>query len=118
MKRLVMLLLLAVLPLQMTWAAGMGHCPRGADHGDRASVPHAASHAADGLEHSHDEGDDGSGAGWGIDCSVFQFVALAPPAARAQSLPRASATAHVVARSGYKSHIPPGLDRPKWRFAA
>jgi hypothetical protein len=113
-----MLLLLAVLPLHITWAAGMVHCPRDADHGDRASAAHALSHAAGGIEHAHDEGDDGNGAGWSLDCSVFQFVALEPPAARTQTLQRAGATPHSFERPDYKSHIPTGLERPNWRLAA
>jgi hypothetical protein len=117
-RRFFLLLLLAVLPLQMTWAAGVTYCPHDGSHANHASVPDGAAHAVDGHEHGNDGGDDGHSAGSGLDCSVFQFVALEPPAARAQPLPRACATAHDVVRSDYESHIPTGLERPNWRFAA
>ena len=118
MKRFVLFLLLATLPLQLTWAAAFAHCPRGSSHGTYASVPGDASHAAQSHVHDNDAGDEGRAAGSGLDCSLFHAVAIEPPAAAARLLPHSGATAADVTCSGYHSHIPDGLDRPKWRSAA
>jgi hypothetical protein len=107
------MLLLVVLPLQISWAAGVGHCPNDGDHG-----VHASGDASRGHVHDTDDGDGEPAAGAGIDCSAFHLVALEPPAVSTQPLSCAGETAPDVAYSGYKSHIPSGLDRPKWRFAA
>jgi hypothetical protein len=118
MKRFLLLLLLAVLPFQSPLAAGVAYCPHDGDESFHASMSGDASH--DAHPHGHDTGDADAGhaAGAGLDCSVIHLVALEPPAAGAQSLPRAGATAHHVEYPGHKSHIPDGLDRPNWRFAA
>jgi len=118
MRRFLLLLLLAVLPLQIPWAAGAAHCPRGGDDAAHASVPGDASDEAHAHVHDAGDGDEGQATGAGLDCSAIQLVALEPPAVRAQSLPSAGATPQDVESSGYKSHIPDGLDRPNWRFAA
>jgi hypothetical protein len=118
MKRFLLLLLLAVLPVQTPWAAGFAHCPHDGDDGAHASVPSDASRAAHAHGHDTGDGDEGHAAGASLDCSVIHLVAIEPPAARAQSLSRAGATAHDVEYSGHKSHISGGLDRPNWRFAA
>jgi hypothetical protein len=115
-RRLLVLLLLAVLPLQISWAAAF-HCPQGGDGGAGLSVASAAPHAAHTHAHDGDESDDGHAAGAGLDCSVLQLVALEPPSAWLQFLARAGAIAHGVACPGYKSHIPDGLERPKWGLA-
>jgi hypothetical protein len=116
MKRFLLLFLLAVLPLQIPWAAGVAHCPHDGDNDAYASVSGDTSHTAHGL--ATGDGDEGLAAGAGPDCSVINLVALEPPAVRAQASPRAGATAHDVAFSGHKSHIPDGLDRPNWDLAA
>ncbi len=114
-KRFVLLLLLTVLPLQISWAAGVAHCPHEGDAGVHASAAGDAAHA---HVHDTDDGEEGHATGAGIDCSAFHLVALEPPAAPAQSLSRAGGTVPDVGYSGYKSPILGGLDRPKWRFAA
>lgn len=116
MKRFLLVLLLAMLPIQIPWAAALAHCPQSANDGAHVSVPGDAFDAA----HSHDtsDADDGHDAGAGPDCSVINLIALEPTAARAPSLPRTGTTAHDVAYSGHKSHIPDGLDRPNWDLAA
>ena len=118
MARLVFLLLLIVLPLQTTWAAGLGYCPPDSDHAYASAAGHD-SHAA--HAHDHGDGDDGGNrghaAGAHLDCSAFHFVALEPFVASAHSLPQVGVTLHRVEYTGYKSHIPEGPDRPRWRFA-
>ena len=118
MKRLIVLLLLAVLPLQISWAAVSFHCPQGSDEGVGAAAASASLHAEHAHEHDGDNGDDGHGAGTGLDCSVLHLVALEPTSARAQALARAGATAHGGACPGYESHVPEGLERPNWGLAA
>ena len=115
-KHFVLLLLLTVLPLQISWAAGVAHCPHEGDDGVHASAAGDAAHAHAHV-HDTDDVDEGHAAGPGNDCSAFQLVALEPPAAPAQSLSRAGGTAPAVACLGYTSHIPDGLERPKWGLA-
>lgn len=117
MKRLLVLFLLAVLPLQISWAAAAFHCPQGGDDGVGAAAASAALHAEHGHEHDGDDNGDGHAIGGGLDCSALQLVALEPTSAWAQSLARAPAIAPAVACLGYKSHIPDGLERPKWGLA-
>jgi len=129
-KRIAILLLLAVLPLQPTWA-GVAHCPRG-EHYDASLGEHDAavdaqdahrqgdgSHRADGHPHgdAHGHGSHGHDGAAGGDCSPFQFVAMTPLVLAPQWLPLAGATIAGIALAGYKSHIPDGLDRPNWRCA-
>lgn len=118
-KRFVLLLLLAVLPLQMAWAAGGAHCPPDGIGGAYAPATGEAVHAhAPEHEHDHDDGDKGHAAGPEIECSAFHLVTLEPPAAPTQLLARGGGNAPDARYSGYQSHIPGGLERPKWRIAA
>jgi hypothetical protein len=128
----VILFLLAVLPLQMSWAVGLGHCPQNPSYAAGAAPIDATSHAIasqpqddeapphgdDGHAHDHPGNGAGHAAGAGLDCSVFQFVALEPPTAGAPSMPRTCATALCGERAAYESHIPTGPERPKWHLAA
>lgn len=118
MQRFIILLVLAVLPLQVTWAAGARHCPHDGDYGVSVSVPGDASHATHVDEHEDDSGGGGYAAESVLDCSAFHFVALDPLAAPKQWLPQAGATTQAIDNAAYKSHIPDGPDRPRWRFAA
>ena len=118
-----------MLPLQTTWA-GVAHCPRGEHHDASVSMSDAASHPegahrhGDGSDDSHGhphgdpDGTDGHGGGARGDCSLFQFVAMEPLVMVLQWLPQPGAAIAGIALPGYKSHIPDGLDRPNWRFAA
>jgi hypothetical protein len=127
-KRFILLFLLAVLPMQSTWA-GVPHCPRGEhdgngvmasgnDTGPDAVDPHGAVPDA---HHGHEHGDHGSAGhsgGTAVDCSVFQFVAVPPRDTTPHSLPRLSAFVIGIVLPAYSSHIPDGPDRPNWRVAA
>jgi hypothetical protein len=116
-RRLFVLFLLAVLPLQISWAAVALHCPQGGDDIAGAPAASAAPHAEHAHEHDGDSSDDSHATGAGLDCSVLQLIALEPASARAQASARSGAVAHGVACPGYKSHIPDGLERPKWGLA-
>jgi hypothetical protein len=116
-RHFLVLFLLAVLPLQISWAAAAFHCPQGGGDGIGAAAASAALHAEHAHEHDGDDHDDDAATGGGLDCSALQLVALEPPSAQGQSLARARAIAHGVACPRYKSHIPDGLERPKWGLA-
>jgi hypothetical protein len=116
-RRFLVLLLLTVLPIQISWAAAVFHCPQRGDDGAGIPAASAAPHAAHAHAHDGDDNDYGHATGSDLDCSVLHLVALEPPSGRAQSLARAGATAHGVACPAYKSHIPEGLERPKWGLA-
>jgi hypothetical protein len=127
-RRLILLFLLAVLPVQTTWA-GVAHCPRGEHFGEQAVVSgntpgldavHRHGVVPD-AHHGHEHGDHGNAGhsgGTAIDCSLFQFVAAAPRDTAPHSLPRPSAIAVGIVLPAYNSHIPDGPDRPNWRVAA
>jgi hypothetical protein len=116
-KRLLVLFLLAVLPLQISSAAAAFHCPQGGDNGVGAAAGSAALHADHAHEHDSDDNDDGHAIGGDLDCGVLQLAALEALFERAQTFARAHAIAPAVACPGYKSHIPDGLERPKWGLA-
>jgi hypothetical protein len=127
-KRLIILLLLAVLPVQATWA-GAAHCPRGEQYGDHAVQsgtstgpdavdPHMAVPDAHHGHHDGDHGNAGHSNGTAVDCSLFQFVAVAPRDTAPHLLPQPSAFVIGIVLPGYDSHIPDGPERPNWRVAA
>lgn len=117
-KRCLLLLLMAVLPLQVTSLAAGFHCLHDGGDGVHVSVHGHASDATHAHVHAGDDGDERHPTGSGPDCSAFHFVALVYPATWVSALPPIGGTAHRVEYSGYTSHIPDGLERPNWRFAA
>jgi hypothetical protein len=122
-RRYFLLVLLAVLPLQATWAA-VAFCPRGEHQSDRASAPDNTSHTDFGHRHEatththdgHPHGDHGTAGHSG--CSLVQFVAIGPFDITLQLVPRPSVALMGIVQPRYESHVPDGLDRPNWRFAA
>ena len=50
--------------------------------------------------------------------ALFQFVGVEPLNMAPQSLPAPSVAIIGIALPDYESHIPDGLDRPNWLFAA
>ena len=127
-RRYILLLLLAVLPLQTTWAA-VASCPRAEHQGDHASGPNNTAHAdagdrhgaTDHADHGHPHGDRGTtghSGGPGLDCSLFQFVAVEPFDMAPQSVSPPGVALMDIVFPGYKSHVPDGLERPNWRLAA
>jgi hypothetical protein len=126
-RRFVVLFLLAVLPLQTSWAA-VAHCPpRGSDAAAASAAAHATAHddghRHDGASvghdgHQHDHGTSGHSDAPAPDCSLFQLVAIDPPVAARQSPPSPGAAIAGIEHSGHPSHVPDGIDRPKWRLAA
>ena len=118
-KRFVLLTLLLVLPLQTLWAAGAGHCLLGgvADH---ASGQHEQGHEHGAPGHVHDHagpsGDAGQTNGSAIDCNAFHFVAPDGSGLKQDMSFAATGPSYDPLSIFFKSHIPPGPDRPRWRF--
>jgi hypothetical protein len=127
-RRYILLILLVVLPLQTTWAT-VAYCPRG-EHQDVHAVASsnttdpeaghqhiATTHGHHGHLHGH-HGTAGHSGVPSLDCSLFQFVAVEPLDIMPQPIPAPNVAVAGVALLRFNSHIPDGLDRPNWRFAA
>lgn len=116
-RRLLILFLVLVLPLQFAWAGAAAYC----QHESGSAAKHFGHH-----EHQHHGGNADTSklgkpqfAGADADCQTCQFAA-------AQSVP---ALAHVFDApagslappsppSDFHSHVPPGLERPNCTLAA
>lgn len=118
MKRFVILALLFALPVQMLWASGVGHCLLGSDRADYVPGAHEHHEAKHAHDHAHAAGDTGHGAGNAADCSAFHFAAIDASTANPPVLAEMGVLGFDAVSAFYKSHIPPGPDRPRWRFAA
>jgi len=117
-KRLALIVLLIVLPLQTLWAAGAGHC---VEHGGKSEHPPGLHDGPFSATHAHAHDGQAEEAGHAtssaVDCSAFHFVALEASWADLNALPRAGAMAFEALDRTFKSHIPKGPYRPRWRFA-
>ena len=122
MRRLVLMLLLCVLPLQTLWAAGAGHCLPGPAVGDDAPGQHGQGHEHGATSHAHDHagpsGGAGQASGSAVDCSAFHFVGLDASEVGPEMLSALGGLPFNPLSIFFKSHIPPGPDRPRWRLAA
>ena len=118
MKRFVILALLFALPVQMLWASGVGHCLLGSDRADYVPGAHEHHEAKHAHDHAHAAGDTGHGAGNAADCSAFHFAAIDASTANPPVPAEMGVLGFNAVSAFYKSHIPPGPDRPRWRFAA
>jgi hypothetical protein len=118
LKILVLVVLLIVLPLQTLWAAGAGHC---LDHQGTTEHPSGLNEegAAEAHTHVHDGNAEGAGHATDstVDCSAFHFIALEASSAAMNALPRAGTSPFEALNTSFKSHIPKGPYRPRWRFA-
>ena len=129
MKRNFLLMLLAVLPVQMIWA-GVASCPRGGHHSATASVLGDAARPDSGhrhddasrTQHDHQRGAEhgtaGPTVGSDFECSGFQFVAVEALAGSAHLLQQRGVVVTAIAQPDHESHIPDGIERPKWCLAA
>ena len=117
-KHFVLLVLLIVLPLQTLWAAGAGHCRQRDGTTEHPSRLHEGAFA-EAHTHAHDgkAEDAGHATSPTVDCNAFHFVALEASWAAMNALPRTGATPFEVLNTFFKSHIPKGPYRPRWRFA-
>jgi hypothetical protein len=115
MKKFFLILLLLVLPLQMSWAAASAYCQHeqdqtarhlghhGHEHQDKAEQPPAKKDA--GQPHS--------------DCNFCHGIGQASfPIDSALPLLRPGSAAVPPSPFHYSSHIPDGPKRPDWRSVA
>ena len=114
-KKLLLIFLLALLPLQFCWAAAAAYC----QHEGEETTQHFGHHS-----HQHDAQADLPDEGDKVvkvhaDCGYCHLSGQASflTAAPAVALPTDSTHAELPVRS-YSSHIPDGLRRPDWRFVA
>lgn len=115
MRRLCLLLLLFVLPFQSVWGVAVPYCahetqPSASKHFGHHEHQHQADDAATAPA---DDGGAVPGGAYDVDCAICHLgsVVTPPPG----TLPVATVppgTYHSETRSGYRSYIPTGLDRP------
>jgi hypothetical protein len=117
MKRIFLIFLLMMLPLQFSWAIAGTYCAH-----EEAAAPHFGHHV-----HKHDETRDGETRDDGehgttklqadTDCDYCHHVPSNAIAAAAPAFARPGPGACIVADSPrYSSHIPDLIPRPDWRF--
>jgi hypothetical protein len=111
-RRIIFIVLLAILPVQFSWAAASAYC----HHESGAGAKHFGHH-----EHQHKAGADGASQDKKVassgqadnDCGSCQFSAAQPIPAAAADLPVQSAGPQCLASTAtYGSHIPSGPERP------
>jgi len=115
MKRAFLILLLAILPFQMSWATAAAYC----QHEQGKTAQHFGHH-----EHQHqtsdaERSDNGGTKYHDNDCSYHHLSAVKSlcsavqtPASPPRSLPIAFLS------PSFDSHIPDGLIRPDWRIVS
>jgi hypothetical protein len=114
-KRLLLIVLLALLPLQFSWAAAAAYCQHEADPSTQHFGHHAHQHEA--KPDLPDDADPATNVH--ADCMYCHlacqasFLAVAPDV----DLPHGSTYAELPVRL-YSSYFPDGLHRPNWRFVA
>jgi hypothetical protein len=115
MRRLLPVILLILLPLQITWATIIDYCQHEQNPATRHLGHHAHEHAgADGATH------DGQSAGqFGTDhhcCHLSCYIALSGERALPQLAPAYSFCTRLT--DDYSSPPPEPRQRPNWPFAA
>ncbi|RZI40440.1 cobalt-zinc-cadmium resistance protein [Herbaspirillum sp. HC18] len=115
MKKLLLIFLLVLLPLQFSWAAAAAYC----QHDGEKTTQHFGHHT-----HKHDAkqdvpDDSGKVVKVDVDCGYCHLSCQASflTAALDITVPLGSTYAELPTRS-YSSHIPDGLQRPDWRDVA
>lgn len=112
MRRIIFIVLLAILPVQFSWAAASAYC----HHESGAGAKHFGHH-----EHQHKAGPDGaskdkkaSSSGQADnDCGTCQFsAAQAIPAATAEIPAPSTEPQQFACASTYRTRIPSGPERP------
>lgn len=114
-KKLLLIFLLALLPLQFSWAAAAAYC----QHDGEKSTQHFGHHS-----HQHDEQTDLPDDADKVvkvhaDCGYCHLACQVSFLTETSdiALPSGSTYAELPLRS-YSSHIPDGLHRPDWRLVA
>ncbi|MEJ8855895.1 cobalt-zinc-cadmium resistance protein [Variovorax robiniae] len=112
MRKLVFLLLLAILPLQFSWGAAAAYCRHEAGagaphfgHHEHQAKASSTDHVKDGKLKTIADGDD--------DCGMCHASAAEPaPSRQATLLVPWDGTAPAYRAPSYQSFIPHGLERP------
>lgn len=114
-KRLLLIFLLALLPLQFSWAAAAAYCQHEGENTAQHFGHH--SHQHDAQPDSPDDAD--PTAKVHADCAYCHLACQASFLTTAPDIvvPHGSTYAELPARP-YSSHIPDGLQRPDWRIVA
>ena len=115
MRRFLTVLLLLVLPLQLSWAAAAGYCQHGGATEVAGHLGHHVHQHVAADDAAQDPGDDKAPC-VDDDCAYCHLGSLKTVGAHA-------VVPDVTARSAFdsppdprvSSHIPAGLDRPNWR---
>lgn len=113
MRRFLALLLLAILPLQLSWAGVAVYC----QHEPAQSAQHFGHHAHEVQAQADDSGDSSAQGAGGVDCSYhlpaakcyFEVLSLVDPAL--------TDVLNASPPVAFSSFIPSGLDRPDRRSA-
>jgi hypothetical protein len=125
MRRWLLILLIAVLPLQFSWAAAASYC----EHEEvQAGMAHFGHHqhqhheagcgdSAHGADHGHDQAAKKSPLDIDSDCSFCHLGGTAVPVAALDTPPAVAPPWVAVNPKLPGSHIPPGLERPDRRIA-
>jgi hypothetical protein len=117
-KKIFLILMLALLPLQFSWAAVAVYC----QHEQEASTHfghHSHEHEADATAQIDDSSDEGALAKVDADCAVCHISAQpsflnSPPIVT----PPQVATHATQLQTDYSSHIPEGPQKPDWQLVA
>ncbi|RYG99396.1 MAG: cobalt-zinc-cadmium resistance protein [Alphaproteobacteria bacterium] len=114
MKRLFLIFLLVLLPLQFSWAIAGAYCAH-----EEAAAPHFGHHV-----HKHDETkDDGKHEAKNVqvdtDCDYCHHVPTSPIFAADSTLAQPGLTVHLrYDGPRYASYIPDLIPRPDWQVPA
>lgn len=117
MRRCLLLMLLAILPLQFTWAAAAAYCPHESAPGHGAHFGHHE-HQNHGASQDHpDDGGKESPLLADADCPYCHLGSAQPLPIDLPAMNVAvSAPQNAVSHPLRDSFIPPGLERPDWRI--
>lgn len=117
-KKLLLIFMLVLLPLQFSWAAVAVYC----QHEQEASTHfghHSHKHEADASAQTDDSGTEGKLAKVDGDCAVCHFSAQPsfPNSLRTVTPPQVAPHA-IQLQTDYSSHIPEGPQKPDWKLVA
>jgi hypothetical protein len=118
MKRLLLIFLLAMLPLQMSWAAVTGYCQHEEGKAAQHLGHHEHKHQASGDSKQSDKKSKNQLGVNDVDCgychlSCLNIVSQPQPEL---AFPKASTPVEFQFHP-YRSHIPDGLTKPDWQLA-
>lgn len=115
MRRLFLILLLAMLPLQFSWAVAASYC----QHEQGKTVTHFGHHAHDHAGKADSDGDTASKAQPDNDCCICHLAGTSVvPLTAPVIIPSDNPHPQDVYAFSFHSFIPDGLSKPNWRHAS